>query len=258
MERMSGDRGGFRICQQTEDVARFARGVYLDAVGLDIIVKSSRQLVCGKYGFQFAIADKKDDGLKTGFREVEKIFKRLCVPVILVKRILELEFLPRDGLRPFLGAFATEDPTAHFFRLNHENLENRNENMVNLRCPAMGRENQVVDSPIDFAIEPQLHPEQSLFSSNPAYYEREHDRYFLDAFRGLLWHFFGLSSSPSTSDSSIIMKDSCLIGVGCEGKRVAFLRRTPPTAPAIVLATVGPCRTAAATALSVSGRMMCV
>jgi len=173
MKRMRGDRGIFRVCQPTENVARFARGEYLGAVELDVVSKPSRQHVCGKVGFQFALADKKDDGVKTGFREVEKFFERLRVPVILVKRVLELEFLPVDGLRPFWGAFVAEDPTAHVFRFNHENPENRNENMVNLRCPALGSENQIVDSPINLAVEPQPHPELSSFFSNPAFYLRQ-------------------------------------------------------------------------------------
>ena len=121
MERIRGDRGRFRVCQPAENVARFARGEYPCAMGLDVIPKPSRQDVCGKVGFQLALADKKYDGMKIGFREVEEFFKRLRVAVILVKRVLELILLPVDRLRPFRGPLAAEDPSAHVFRLNHEN-----------------------------------------------------------------------------------------------------------------------------------------
>ena len=98
---MRCDRGSFRGCQPVENIRDFARVEYLVAVGLDEIPKPSRQDIFGKVGFQFAIANEKYDGMETGFREVEKFFKRLRVPVVLVNRVLKLEFLSVDGLRPF-------------------------------------------------------------------------------------------------------------------------------------------------------------
>lgn len=166
------------LCQSGENIARCARGEYLDAMGLDVISKPSREHVCGKVGFQFTLTNEKDDGTKTGLREIEEFFECLRVPVILVKRVLELEFAPVEGLCPFRGPFIPENPTAHVFRFDDEDPVNRNENMVDLGCSSLCRDNQVVNAPVGVPIKPDPHPELSGFLSEPAFDESEHARLF--------------------------------------------------------------------------------
>jgi len=255
---MGGDWGKFRVCQPTEYLARFARGEYLGAVGLDVISKPSREHVCGKVSFQFALANEKDDGMKTGLRKIEKFLERLRVSVILMQGVLKLEFLTVNGLGPLRRSFIPENPTAHVFRFDDEDPVKRNEDMVDLGCSSLCRENQIVNASVGVPIEPDPHPELSGFLSEPAFDESEHARLPFYVFLAFQTGFFPLSRSPCTGDSSIILKVACF-AAGFRGTTcLACLKNMQPTTPTIDLTTVGPWRTAVATALSARGRMMWV
>ncbi len=93
-------------------------------MGLDVVCKPSREHIAGEISFQLAFANEKDDWMKTGLREIEKLFKRLRVSEILVKGVLERIFLAVNGLGPLGGSLAPKYPAIHVFRLNDKYSEN--------------------------------------------------------------------------------------------------------------------------------------
>jgi len=121
---MAGDRGKFCGGQPAEYFTRFIGREYLGTMGLDVVCKSSGEHIAGEISFQLAFANEKDDWMKTGLREIEKLFKRLRVSEILVKGVLERIFLAVNGLGPLGGSLAPKYPAVHVFGLNNKYSEN--------------------------------------------------------------------------------------------------------------------------------------
>ena len=88
--------------------------------------------VAGHRGFEFGSADEKDEGMKTVPREAEKLREGLHVEVMLMKRIWEAVFGPVSLLRPLALPLGAEDPASIVFRLDDENAEGLDDDMIDL------------------------------------------------------------------------------------------------------------------------------
>jgi len=77
--------------------------------------------------------------------DVKQLFDRLDMLVVLPKWILKLELLLVQNLRPVPCVRIAKDPPSHILRLDHEDAEPRNDDMIDLSGPADRRKYQVVE-----------------------------------------------------------------------------------------------------------------
>lgn len=103
--------------------------------------------------FERTAADEGDDRVQVLRRNAERGLQRLEVLVVLPQRVLELEALLVELLRPLRLVLAAEDPAAHVLGFQHEHAEAREEHMVDLRRAVRGRQRHVVQTAIGLLVQ---------------------------------------------------------------------------------------------------------
>ncbi|MOA11045.1 hypothetical protein D3C78_1309610 [compost metagenome] len=86
-------------------------------------------------------------------RNAERGLQRLEVLVVLPQRVLKLEALLEELLRPLGLLLTAEDPATHVLSFQHENAEARDEHVVDLRGAVQGRQRHVVQAAIDLLVQ---------------------------------------------------------------------------------------------------------
>ena len=94
--------------------------------------------------------------MEEGGGQPQKFFQRLCMPIVLVQRVLKTELLAVERLRPLRLLLVAENPAFHVLRLDHEDAVTRDDDVVNLGR-AVGRgDRDVVEVAVHVAIEDDL------------------------------------------------------------------------------------------------------
>lgn len=88
--------------------------------------------VAGHRGFEFGPTDEEDEGMKLVFGDAEKPGEDFHMEVVLMERILEAVFGSIDLLGPLTLLFRTEDPAFVVFRLDDEDAEGGDDDMIEL------------------------------------------------------------------------------------------------------------------------------
>ena len=99
----------------------------------------------------------------------EVIGQGFCVPVILPKWILELVFLSKNYLCPFVLALISKNPPIHVLRFDNEYPERGDENMVYLSCAVPSGDNNILDTAVNARIQPDPHPQCGCFFAKPSF-----------------------------------------------------------------------------------------
>ncbi len=97
---------------------------------------------------ELAVPDEHDQRMDLVLAEVQERFQRLDMLVILVQKILKLELLLENLLRPLALARLTEDPALHVLRLNDEDTVLGHDDLIDLRRAIGRRKGHVADQAI--------------------------------------------------------------------------------------------------------------
>ena len=89
------------------------------------------------------VSDKNDEGMYLFFVQAEQRFKRSYMLEVLMQRVLKLERVPINLLRPRFLMGTPEYPTFHILGFNDKHAEYGNNDVVDLRGPITGRERHV-------------------------------------------------------------------------------------------------------------------
>ncbi len=96
------------------------------------------------------------------------------MPEILPQWVLKPGFLAENALRPLGRPFIAKYPPLHILRLDDEDPEHRDENVVDLGGAPLGGQHEVVDAAVDVGVEPHPHAELGRLLAKPAFEHREH------------------------------------------------------------------------------------
>jgi len=118
---------------------------YLLAKGLDEPdVLTTSNDIRGEVRLETGCSRKDDDGVDRTPRDFQRCLERPHVCVVLAQRVLELERVPENPLGPLSVILGTEDPPSHVLCFDHKDAEARNDDVIDLRCPAIRSQSYVM------------------------------------------------------------------------------------------------------------------
>ena len=112
--------------------------------------------VAGQWSFKFGTADEEDEGMNGILAEAEELRQGFYMEMVLMERILEAVLGSIDLLGPLALLFRPEDPAFVVLRLDDEDTEFRDDDVVDLGgTDAVGPgQIEVVELPIELRIQP--------------------------------------------------------------------------------------------------------
>lgn len=127
----------------------------------------------GRHGcFERAVAPEHYDGEKLVVPNAQKDRKRLCVPIVLVERVLKSELLTEQALCPLRAFIVPKDPSIDVLCFDHENPISGNNHMVDLGRAIGCRDSDVIEVKVGIGIQEYLLGESALHFSKPAFDQR--------------------------------------------------------------------------------------
>jgi len=136
--------------------------------------KTTVQDIVGHLRLELALSDKEHHRMQQTMVEMKVLGKAFCMSVVLFQGVLKMILFSVQHLSPPILVRCTKYPTVDVLRFDHENAEDRNEYVVNLRRAISGWDYHVVDSSIDRLIQIKPHPKCGHLLTEPAFYTIEH------------------------------------------------------------------------------------
>jgi len=130
--------------------------------------QAAGQYVVRHLRLELALSDKEDHRMQQAMVEMQVLGEAPCVSVVLLQRVLEMILVSIQYLSPLVLVRCAKYPTIDVLRFDHENTEDRNDDVVDLGCAISGRDYYVVDPSIDRFIQGKPHPKCSDLLPEPA------------------------------------------------------------------------------------------
>ncbi len=112
--------------------------------------------VAGHESLEFRTSDEEDEGMKVVRWKAEKLHQSLHMEMVLMKRVLKSILGPVNLLGPLALLFGPKDPALVVFRLNHEDAEGRNNDVIELgsALSIWAGQVEIVELPVELRIQP--------------------------------------------------------------------------------------------------------